>query len=161
MWFRVGLIGLIGPAFESAGIFFVDHMHHLGCVSMLCSVEYIHGPYSFGSHAWLHSHNWCGCTDTIQWWWGCMHTTTSPPHHLPPCKGSEIMIIGICIGGLTGTQLLFEFLICVFAKCCGPPSWTSPLQPGLPPPHLQPPCWGLALLLAPSPVFFTMLSMQC
>ena len=67
--------------------FFVDHMHLLGCVFMCCIFEYIHGPSSFGSHAWLHSHNWCGCTDNIQWWWWWMHTTTSPPHLPPPRKG--------------------------------------------------------------------------
>ena len=70
---------------------FFDHMHHLICVSMCCSVEYIHGP---------------GFTDTIQWWWG---GCTPPPHrsHLPPPrKGSEIMLIGICIGVFTSTQFV-------------------------------------------------------
>ena len=37
---------------------------------LCCVVWSIYLSHSrFGSHAWLHTHNWCGCTDTIQWWW--------------------------------------------------------------------------------------------
>ena len=37
-------VGLLGPLVEPAGVFCFDHMHQLGCTSMLSRVEYLHGP---------------------------------------------------------------------------------------------------------------------
>ena len=35
-------VGLLGLLVAASDIFCFDYMHHLGCMSMLCRVEYVH-----------------------------------------------------------------------------------------------------------------------
>ena len=67
------LVGLVGPVVESAGICLWLPTCTIWNACLCCVVWGIYLAHCrFGSHAWLHTHNWCGCTETIQWWWWWM-----------------------------------------------------------------------------------------